>query len=135
MCLPERDVPDRAIALTTLNKNMLDFLLMDNFKRNFHNRNKQTIGLRIPNLTLFIIIVVIIIIIIIVYQIIYFHCLFFLWIYHLNHYMDTVIPAMNIFSAEVLSLSWSTFILVRNKEIKFIIQSALWIQYQIYPSL
>lgn len=49
--------------------------------------------------------------------------------------MDTVIPVMNIFLAEALSLSWSTFILVRNKEIKFIIQSAPSIQYQICKSL
>lgn len=81
------------------------------------------------NLTLFIIILVIIIIVIIVIQIIYFHCLFFLYLYHLNHNMDTVIPVINIFLAEALSLSWSTFILVRNKEIKFIITSAPSIQY------
>lgn len=57
---------------------MLDFLLMDNFKRNFHKRNKQTKKFMNPNLTLFIlIIVIIIIIVIIVIQIIYFHCLFF----------------------------------------------------------
>lgn len=35
--------------------------------------------------------------------------------------MDTVIPVMNIFLAEALCLSWSTFILLRNKVIKFII--------------
>lgn len=64
------------------------------------------------NLTLFIISIIIVIIVI---QIIYFHCLFSL-LYHLNHLnMDTVILVMSIFLAEVLSLSWSTFILVRNK--------------------
>ena len=82
------------------------------------------------NLTLFIVIIVIIIIIVI--QIIYFHCLCLLLLYHLNHNMDTVIPVMNIFLAEALSLSWSTFILARNKEIKFIIPSAPSIQYPIF---
>lgn len=79
------------------------------------------------NLTLFIIIIVILIIIVI--QIIYFHCLFFLLLYHLYHNMDTVIPFMNIFLAEALSLNWSTFILLRNKEIKFIIPSVPSIHY------
>ena len=49
--------------------------------------------------------------------------------------MDTVMPVMNIFLAEALSLSWSTFILVRNKEIKFIIPHASSIQYPIFNSL
>lgn len=47
--------------------------------------------------------------------------------------MDTVIPVMNIFLAEALSLSWS-FILLRNKEVKLINLSALSIQYQICKS-
>lgn len=46
--------------------------------------------------------------------------------------MDTVIQVMNIFLAEALSLSWSTFILVRNKEIEFIIPLALSILYTIF---
>lgn len=65
-----------------------------------------------PNLTLFIIIIVIVVIIIVI-QIIYFHCLCLLLLYHLNHNMDTVILVMDIFLAEALSLSWSTFILIK----------------------
>lgn len=75
------------------------------------------------NLPLFIIIIVIIIVVIVVIQIIYFHCLFLL-IYHLKHNMDTVISVINIFLPNALSLSWLAFILLRNKEIKFIILSA-----------
>lgn len=95
---------------------MLDFFAHGQFlKKVFYKGNKQKKFMN-PNLTLFIIIIVIIIIII---QIIYFHCVFF-FDYHLNHNMNPVIPVMTIFLAEVLSLSWSTFILIRNKEIKFI---------------
>lgn len=130
MCETEEGA-GRGNPVCNINENMLDFfLLMDNFKGIFTNEREQTKRFMNPNLTLFIIIIVIIIVIVI--QIIYFHCLFFLLLYHLDHNMDTVIPVMNIFLAKALSLSWSTFILVRNKEIKFIIPSAPSIQYPLF---
>lgn len=42
MCETEGDVPDKAIPFTTLNENMLDFLLMDDFKGIFTKENKLT---------------------------------------------------------------------------------------------
>lgn len=68
-------VPDRETSFTPLNENMLDFLLMDDFKGVFTKETSKQKRFMNPNLTLFIIIIVIIINIVI--QIIYFHYCFF----------------------------------------------------------
>lgn len=91
---------------------------MDNFKDIVTKKTS-------PNLALFIIIIIIII-----YNYCYSDNLFSLpysLLYQSNLLnMDTAILLMSIFLAEMLSLSWSTFILVKinKKEIKFISWSA-----------